>query len=69
MGQLGARHLDQQAAGKENDIGPDLGILNPKVIHFIRQGHTYSNKAISPNSATLYGSMGVIFIQTSTYKN
>ena len=27
----------------------------PTVTHFFQQGHTYSNKAIPPNSATPYG--------------
>ena len=33
--------------------------------HFLQQSHTYSNKATFPNSATPYGLMGAIFIQTT----
>ena len=34
----------------------------PPVTHFLQQGHTYSNKAILPNSATPWGK----HIQTTT---
>jgi hypothetical protein len=47
--------------------------LTPTVAHFLRQGHTHSNKAIPPNSVTPCGlsiqtheSMGAISIQTIT---
>ena len=37
-------HLDQQAAGRENDTGPGLSISNfkalPLVTHFLQQDHT-----------------------------
>ena len=76
--ELRVLHLDTQAA---KDLYPTLGIAwayetsKPAsiVIHFSQQGHTYSNKATSPNSATPYGPgiqtqeyMGAILIQTTT---
>ena len=36
----------------------------PLVTHFLQQGHTYSNKATPPNSATPYEIMGANYIQT-----
>jgi hypothetical protein len=33
---------------------------------FLHQCNTYASKAIPPNSATSYGSMGAIFIQNTT---
>jgi hypothetical protein len=39
---------------------------HPLVIHFLKQDHTYSNKATPPNNITPYGPMGAMFIQTTT---
>jgi hypothetical protein len=38
---------------------------SPTVTHFLQQGHTYSNKAIQPNSATPWAK----HIQTTTNVN
>lgn len=37
--------------------------------YILQKGHTYSSKAITPNSATPYWPMGVIFIQIMTLCN
>jgi hypothetical protein len=65
-------HLIATAAGKHGSIQADmvlekeLGIpqLDPQAAE--RLGHTSSNKATSPNSATPYGPMGARFIKTTT---
>jgi hypothetical protein len=44
-----------------------LKIQSPHTVaYFHQQSHSYSNKAIAPGSVTFYGSMGTIFIQTTT---
>jgi hypothetical protein len=58
--ELRVLHLDPKAAGgdcvthwAEPEHIRDLKSVAP-VTHFFQQGHTYSNKATPPNSATLY---------------
>jgi hypothetical protein len=40
--------------------------LHSSIFLLTRRTHTFSNKSIPPDSATPYGSMGAIFIQTTT---
>ena len=61
--ELRVLHLDLKGAGRESDSGHDLSIWN---FQANSQWHTSSNKATPPNSATLYGPMRVMFIQTTT---
>ena len=54
-------HLDPQAAEGDCHTRPSLSIyeiskLASTMTHFLRQGYTYVNKAMPPNSATPYGS-------------
>jgi hypothetical protein len=72
LDELRALRLYLKAA--EGDCVPhQVSKPTPTVTHILQQGHTYSNKATSPNSATPYGlsmqtheSMGAIPIQTTT---
>jgi hypothetical protein len=57
---------------EDREIWAWLEQLTPQsptpVTHFLQNGYTYSNKAISSNSATPYKTMGAILIQTTTGK-
>ena len=55
-------HLDQPAAGRARGAHwVWFELLKPQSL--ISEGHSYSNKATSPNSATPYEPMGDTFIQ------
>jgi hypothetical protein len=67
--ELRASHLYLQAA----EVNATLAIARATetskpafiVTYFLQQGHTQSNKATPPNSATPYGPIGAIFVQTT----
>jgi len=62
-------HLGLQAAGRSHYAWLEhlkLKAHPSPVTDFHQKGHTYSNKATFPDSATPYGPMKAIFIQTTT---